>query len=99
MRNEVKCSFVVIKGTAGQQNGGNLHLSGADSRLLTTMKRLHQQSPGQRAGSPNPPCGRDGHSEPHPGHWLLALLDSLCVCSLNSRVELKRKGWGGCCLL
>lgn len=62
------------------------------ARLFTTMKRLHQQSIGQQARSPNPPYGREVHSNPQTVQWLLSLLESVHVCSLKCRIEPER--WG-----
>lgn len=68
--------------------------------LFTTIKRLHQQSIGQLAESPNPPYGRKVYWNPKTGCWLLSLLESLCVCSVKSRIEQKeREGERNCCLL
>lgn len=57
--------------------------------LFTTMKRLHQQSIGQWALSPNPPSGRKVYSNPKTGRWPLSLLEGLCVCPVKSRAEQK----------
>lgn len=67
------------------------------ARLVTTMKRPHQQSIGQRARSPNPPYGTEVHSNGQTGQWPLSLLEDWHVCSLKSRMELKNEREDGVC--
>lgn len=62
---------------------------------LVTMERLHQQSIGQRALSPNPACGRNVYSKPK---TVIPFWRACVVCWLKSRAE-QRAEWGGDCSL
>lgn len=60
--------------------------------LFTTMERLHQQSIGQRALSPNPACGRKVYSKPK---TVIPFWRACVVCWLKSRTEQKAERESG----
>lgn len=92
MRNEAVMPFLWLKVHRNNRTVEICISVAQTARLFTTMKRLHQQSIGQQARSPNPPYGREIHSNPQTVQWLLSLLESVHVCSLKCRIEPGR--WG-----
>lgn len=62
---------------------------------FATMERLHQQSIGQRALSPNPACGRNVYSKPK---TVIPFWRACVVCWLESRTEQKAERESDCSL-
>lgn len=62
---------------------------------FATMERLHQQSIGQRALSPNPACGRNVYSKPK---TVIPFWRACVVCWLKSRTEQKAERESDCSL-